>query len=386
MKKLHNNKFLFLTTLFVIFSCLLYFSCRQDSIFYDISFEPAPKKPIIEGGPTNIVVVNNQVFAGSRMDNRIFAYGNTQSGLEWSSISLGGGSLGDLATDGYNLYALVFPGGNPLRSSQIRRYNFQTRSWDGGVSIEGYAIQTIYGAGNSIFAGIRANPNSQNFAIAYYDTSSNSFSIIHQGTSLLTGAAMGGSGTIHLATAGDGIFAFTGSGVTGPLTGTAGVSFSGITEVSGDIVAVSSSGGIFHDVGGSFTSSSFGVYFTGALTVWQDPNNNFRPSLLLMGIRGRGNSLNQGYREMLLINGRPTFDIRIPGEGTPSSVVSRARYSAAVGRHPVESILQIPDITDGGPLDYRILSLEEGWEPPIFASTSRNGLWSYRNGEWNAED
>ena len=382
MKKLYEKRFLFLTAIIL---CIMLFSCSQDSIFYDISFEPSPKTPVIPGGPSNIIVANNYVYAGSRMGNSIFAYGRTSDGIGWNEISLQGASLGDLATDGQSLYALVFPGGNPLRESEVRRFNSSSSRWESGASIQGYAIQSIFGAGNNIFVGIRSNPNSQNFSIALYNPSSNSFSIIHTGTSLLTGAAAGASGT-YLATAGDGIFAYTGGGVTGPLIGTAGVSFSGIAEVGGSIVAVTGTGGIFHDSPGIFTSASFGVNFTGALSVWQDPNNSYRPTLLLMGIRARGSSINQVYREMVLNNGFPTFNIRVPGDSSPSSVASRSRYAAAVGRHPVESILQIPDISNGGPIDYRSYSGDPDWAPPIFASTSRQGLWSYRNGEWNTEE
>jgi hypothetical protein len=123
------------------------------------------------------------------------------------------------------------------------------------------------------------------------------------------------------------------------------------------------------------------------MSLWADRDNQWRQSLLLVGIRSRGTSIVNGYREIVLDqNGNPTTTIRIPGEETPSSVRSRARYTASIGLHPVEAILQLPDISSGGPLDYRAYTSDPDWEPPIFAATSRNGLWSYRNGTWNAEE
>jgi hypothetical protein len=107
----------------------------------------------------------------------------------------------------------------------------------------------------------------------------------------------------------------------------------------------------------------------------------------LAGIRGRGSSIVNGYREIVLDrDGFPTGTVRMPGDETPSSVRNRARYTASIGRHPVEAIMQIPDTSRGGPLDYSVFTSDPDWEPPIFASTSRSGLWSYRNGLWNAEE
>jgi len=146
--------------------------------------------------------------------------------------------------------------------------------------------------------------------------------------------------------------------------------------VGGNIVAVGADGTVYTDIGGSFINFNAGVNFTGAMGVWLDRNNQFKPSLLLMGIRGRGSSLTHGYREMILDNGKPSFNIKSPGDDSPTSVVNKAKYSAGIGTHPVESILQLP----------RDFTNDPAWDPPIFAATSKNGLWAYRKGEWNAEE
>jgi hypothetical protein len=220
----------------------------------------------------------------------------------------------------------------------------------------------------------------------YLDPSTSTFNLAIDQTSLLKGAIQSSSGYIYLITEGSGIFRFSGGAINGPLNGTSKASITGIIEAGGVILAVSSNGNIYTENQGEFTSVSAGVNFTGALNFWYDPNNQYRPALLLMGIRGKGTSLTHGYREMVLENGKPSTIIKIPGEDSPTSVKNGAKYKAGIGVHPVEGILQIPDRSQGGPLDYRAYSGIPDWEPPIFAATSKNGLWAYRNGEWNAEN
>jgi len=382
-----NNTRIKRLNLFLVVLFLILVSCGQDSIFYDISNEPEPKDPLIDGSPTNIVVLKNRIFTGTRMGNKIYYYASSDDNLSWKTITLPTGYLGDLATDGVDLYVLVFLNRDPLKSSMVRRYNLYTDTWDMSYTVSGYSIQTIFGAGNKIFAGGQYQGDRQNFAILFLEHESNSLTVIKYGTSLLKGAAQNNSGTIHLATAGSGMFVFNERSLdTSPVSGTDKANLSGIINVGGSIVAVSADGTIYSDVSGRFRTADAGVNFTGAMCVWLNSKNQWRPSLLLLGIRGRGSSLSHGYREMVLDNGKPTFNIKSPGDDSPTSVVNKAKYSASIGTHPVESIMQIPDINSGGPLSYHIFTGDPDWEPPIFASTAKSGLWSYREGEWNAED
>jgi hypothetical protein len=220
----------------------------------------------------------------------------------------------------------------------------------------------------------------------YYDPSKAVLNLAIDQTSLLKSVISSSSGHIYLATEGSGIFRFSGGAINGPLNGTSKASIVGIIETGGVILAVSSNGSVFTENHGEFLSFSAGVNFTGALNIWHDPNNSYRPTLLLMGIRGKGTSLNHGYREMVLDNGKPSTVINEPGRDSPTSVKSRAKYTAGIGVHPVEDIMQVPDKSQGGPLDYRAYSGISGWEPPIFAATAKSGLWAYHDGEWNAEN
>ena len=374
---------------FLIVLTLILFSCGQDSVFYDISNEPEPKDPLIDGSPTNIVLFKNRIFSGTRMSNKIYYYANNDDTFSWKTITLPTGYLGDLATDGEYLYVLIFRDRDPLKSSMIRKYNFDTDTWDMNYTISGYSIQTIFGAGNKIFAGGQYTSNRQNFAILFLDQESNSLTVIKYGTSLLKGAAQSTSGIIYLATAGSGMYVFNEKSLdTSPARGTDKANINGIISVGNYIVAVSADGTIYADTStsGRFRNANVGVNFTGAMCVWLDRKNQWRPSLLLLGIRGRGTSLTHGYMEMLLDNGKPAFNIKSPGDDSPTSVINKAKYTASIGTHPVESIMQIPDASAGGPLTYRNFTGDPEWEPPIFASTAKSGLWSYREGEWNAED
>jgi hypothetical protein len=389
-----NSTFINKLKIFLAILLLFLFSCSQDSIFYDISNEPEPKDPLIDGSPTNIVAVKNKIYAGTRFGNKIFCYANNNGTLGWNTINLPSGYLGQLATDGEDLYALIFQNRDPLNSSEIRKYNISSNSWGTRYSLSSYSIQTIFGAGKRIFAGGQSGANRQDFAIIFFNNATNSLNIIKYGTSLLRGAAQDASGAVYLATAGSGMFIFNISKEnsdeisysTTPVTGTEKANLNGIINVGGNIVAVGADGNVYSNIGGSFNNFNAGVNFTGAMSVWLDRNNQFKPSLLLMGIRGKGSSLTHGYREMILDNGKPSFNIKSPGDDSPTSVVNKAKYAAGIGTHPIESIMQLQDVSNGGPLNYSSYISDPDWEPPIFASTAINGLWAYRKGEWNAEE
>jgi len=556
----------------LLFAGLILFSCGQDAVFYNISIEPEPKDPIIPGSPTNLVVVSNMVFAGTQQGSDIWFYNGG-----WGRLSRPGGSIGGLATDGTALYALVFPTGEPMQSSVIKRYH--NGIWTESYSAPGYSIQSIYGAGDKIFAGAHYRTNVApyySYAILYLN--GGILETVKIETSFLKGAAEKSGIGVFLATAGSGILLFDGTAV-GPssVSGTANVNFTGIIETGGIIVATSNenngSGSIYvsNSTGTLFSPTSSSAIFTGAMCVWKqyeapvptatqsvivnpavvtvrkndtwqfdavvsglgdpgvtwsvtgaslgtviDSNGEltidtdessttltitatsvedtslmgtarvfvveddniygyvtitgnpalgetlvadtsltalgtpsfqwkrngvdipggtdasytltaldhgenisvtvecdgytgslsanvtvlvssgmpWKPALLLLGIRGQGTSTTHGYRELVLdkTTGRPIpGTLRAPGdEPFLSSVTSKPKYTASLGKHPVHAILQVPDISENGPLSYSasIAAYGSTWEPPIFASTSKDGLWvyTYWDDQWNAQD
>ena len=398
MKKvlsLVSTTHLFRTGFLVLFAGLIILSCAQDSLFYNISIEPEPKDPRIPGTPTNMAVVNSRVYVGTRMSKKInyYYYDPVASRTKWGSMSSPGGSLIDLASDGTYLFALVFPGGSPRRSV-IKRYNFTSADWDEEISSGDYSIHSLYSAGGEIFAGGQNKSNYLKYAILHCDSDLSSFDATTEtGNALLTGAAEAG-GDIYLATSGSGIFKFDGSDITPLVDAASGKNITGIIETGGVIVAVSD-GTVYSDLEtpGTFTAYSSGGNFSGAMCVWKEYDGaTWVPKLLLLGINGEGTSTNLGYRELELedTGGKPRAAalIKSPGNSSPTTVIKNSKYSASIGKHPVEAILQIPDELDNGPLKYDdSIADDPDWQPPIFASTVKNGLWSYvyKDDQWNAE-
>ncbi|MDR3171287.1 MAG: hypothetical protein LBU17_06605, partial [Treponema sp.] len=131
----------------------------------------------------------------------------------------------------------------------------------------------------------------------------------------------------------------------------------------------------------SFTVTSSGYNFTGALALSQTKVNEEVPvHLLLLGIHGSTSSTTHGYREIVLNTDRTlpsNLGLNTPGRDSDHSSVSNYdTYNSTLGKHPVISMLQAPDKIDT--------------HMTLFAATTKNGLWSYRsrNGEWqwNAEE
>jgi hypothetical protein len=372
--------------------CFTVMSCRQDAIFYAISIDVEPVEPLIGGSPTNIITVGDNIYAATRWGKKIYQF----NGHGWSQIAGPGGNVYELASDGTDLFALVFPGGDPLKSAEVRKYN--AGAWTHIPNDSRYLIHTIYGAGGKIFAGGQERGDYRKFGILCYYCGS--FNVIKSGTSLLRGAAAGAApNDIYLATSGSGIFKYD-SGANSIDEGfVSGIESQnqnvlGIIASGGYITAVSSNGNILisdSPVTG-FTAYPQGVVFTGAMCVWkdyavEDPVPSWKPKLLLLGIQDEGSYTTHGYREVLIgDDGKPSSVVKIPGStaGTPipSSVSNEDKYEVSIGKHPVMSILQVPPdfIPEYASYD------PTAWEPPIFASTQKDGLWSYRDGQWNAED
>lgn len=373
-------KYLVRTAFLILLAGFIFLSCGQDPIFYQISNEPEAKDPLIAGNPTNIVVSGTSLFAAARQGKKVYCY----TGDRWQHHSTPGGAIGELASDGTDLYALIFPNREPLKASKIMKYG--ASGWQDvpkDSSAEAYSIQTIYGAEGEVFAGASIGGA---YSILHIDAGT--LIEIKTGTSMLKGVAYDGTADHYLATMGSGIYKFTSGAINAaPETGTEGANMVGILNTGGNIVAVSSDGSVYSRSAGTFTAiQSAGPNFTGAMSIWNQYDSvgdSWAPALLLLGIRGSGSSLTHGYREMTLTAGIPEVGIRSPGDSSPTSIANKSKYTASLGKHPVEAIIQVPQIIPIYPAD---MTTNPSWMPPIFASTAKNGLWSYRNGVWNAEE
>ena len=422
-------KKIFFTALLGFLSLFIFLSCNQDPIFWLISLEREELPPRIPGSPTNMVVVPHKpdcptscaidcnkkyLFVATRFGRDIQRYSNGN----WSTIARPGEAIGELATDGNHLYALTFPGGDPWSQGIIRK--FDGNAWHDVVTsaASDYSIQKIYGVNGYIFAaGARRSDNSVHYTVFYIDTGNTPLQLrpLDGISAPLSGAVRVGNtiylATMHMsATAAGGIFSVTapGPGALPPAVLVGGTADFNITGIIGfedngawSVIAVSNEpahnqGYLFikNDSDSDFSYLSTSHNFTGALAIWKHfvEGEGWVPGLVLLGARDHRPNREQGYREMVITGAagarRPATatlgGVRGRPADYPSSVANRARYTANLGRYPVHSLIQVPhgviqypDMTDP---DF------ENWEPPIFAGTSRRGLWAYRNNNWNTED
>jgi hypothetical protein len=360
------------TLAMALLSGFLFFSCNQDAIFFDISVETEPKDPRIEGSPTNIVVskvggAESAVYAASIGSSKIHRYKNGN----WTTFSAPGGAIGQLAATDNNtnsyLYAIS-------RNNTVYRINSNGNA-DVNAS-PGGTLQSVYGAGSKVFVG---RGSVDNYSVVCYDDStfpSSSPGDLSSVSGLLTGAAWDGA-NYYIATT-SGIYKINSSNTVE--SESVPGHFMGIICVTDYIIAITHDGTLHYFTHASSWLPSVvserslsGGPYTGAMSPWS-PDGTGTKELLLLGVIG--SSMTRGYREVTLtIRGAPSGSVATPGSTSTSSVGNKARYEAAIGKHAVYSILQVPNTVE-------ILS----GKPVIFASTYKNGLWSLRGDEWNAEE
>jgi hypothetical protein len=314
------------------FSLLLFAACNQDPIFHNISNEVKPKDPLIDGSPSKLVERSGSLYVAN---GRLWKY----SDGGWTRVEGSPPNIYDIA-GGSTLYLLQ------LRGSETAVYSWNDTEAIPLENATGYSmIQGLYDSGSGVVAGAM-RPDSEDYAVL--TVSGNSLSLRRTIPYPLTGV----SGSFY-ATSG-GIFSgLSGTSISGSYTNIAG-----IISTSRGVIAVTSGGTILEVSGSSVTAHSTSVSFTGALAVY----NRGSVNLLLLGIKG--NTYDLGYREMKL-NG--SWDLYTPGEMAPdSSVADEDKYMATLGQHAVSSLRYYGSV--------------------LFASTQKDGLWSYRNNEWNAEE
>jgi len=412
-----------------LLTSIIILSCSWDPIFYNISMEQAPRRATITGSPQNMVITRDSLYVWTLRGSNIWRFENSgdADSWQWNRITSPGHPIGGLAAvefdnGEYHLYAVVYPGGSPA-NSRIMRYNdYEWVHVPMGDNIENlYSIGHLHSAGGQLFARAQLTSNLVTYAILRFvpDPSSGDFAtkgaldVPRTDSHInLRGVAERNS-NIYLATARAGIFRVDeASDVLTPFTPASDFDITGIIETGGDIVVVgnSSTGGVVHVLRGAGASwddepRTFGVFFNGGMSVWREfypaftdaanpHNDGWRPRLLLLGVRTNSHNVN-GYREIVLDPATGNVDtssspfINNPGILDFSSVRNNSIYRASIGTRSVRFIQQVPNL---GGIFYPALKYMEsefyGWQPPIFASTSRDGLWAYnfRNDRWNADD
>ncbi|GHU46692.1 hypothetical protein FACS1894200_00770 [Spirochaetia bacterium] len=337
------------------FTLFLLTGCDQDPIFYHISNEVPPKDPRIKGTPTDIVKYGSSIYVASMGGSTVHQYENG-----WNTISAPGGKVRGLAatSNPAALYALTFAKLEPSNST-VKKYN---GSWSTIVNNTGYTyLQKICAAEDKLFVWA-SQGYSESGAILYED--GGDLKVVLEGVKTLNGAVKGtNDGLYYLGTA-SGLYS-TDLSTTTQINSTP---IMGVTKVTGnDTIVAAARGSILYKVGSTagFSTSSSGDRLSGGMAVYDNGPRKF----LLFGLETTS-STNQGYREMALSSSGDfpvgSLSLRHPGDTSPSTVNSLGQYDASIGIHAVRHIFHV-----GGDI--------------IFASTAKDGLWSYR-GEWNGED
>jgi hypothetical protein len=343
----------------------LVINCTQEPLFYDIANEIPPIEPIIGGGPSRIVELGGNLYVAN---GSVWEY----DGNWWYTIDQPPGHIKAVASTGGELFALNRDGALYRRNGSI---------WDNVGAPP--TTEQIFGANGYLFAGVRTGTagTANGYSILSMSDSGTALSPIQDNTGLLTGAVYL-SGQYFLGTKGQGIYRTNNPPSSSTIQYLSGSLILGLINHGTTILAVMVNSSdnctvLRLDSSGDFVSTGVSGGFSGALASWTDNNNN--SSLLLLGLQRSSGSYGYGYRELEVNNsGVPLSGLRIPGESTPSSVILDYQYTNAIGQHAVNALHVVAGSSDG-----------EG-RPIIFASTQKDGLWSYcsRGGQpqWNGED
>jgi hypothetical protein len=379
--------------LLLLVSVMVFFgACNQDPIFYSISQEVELRDPQIRGTPTNMVVFGDSLYVANR--TTLYRYGTPQGSNEaaWGPVAQPGGYI-----KGVSALAITKAGLFILTDDGLKQFKADGTGWDPvPVTYDGEAgsyanLQSIYGdpAGDHLFAAgwnRTTSENSRDYAILYLDGTA--LKALKTGIHRPNGLAYDTTNAKYFAsTRGSGIFAISNPPTDpgNPVNGSGDNISSIITLDDGAIVAVRRDGEVIslnsagtfvnkHDLTDRSTST--------ALAKWRQPGPPGGPfQLLLAGIQGSSSSLTSyvnGYREIPLENGTlpATVTSDTPGNSSTPSVANPERYASSLGKLHVNHLFQVP------------YEIDE--KMPVFASTQKDGLYSYRDhgdGDeyWNAE-
>ncbi|MDR0600548.1 MAG: hypothetical protein LBG84_10825 [Treponema sp.] len=377
-----------------LFWAFLSAGCDQEPLFWNISQEVAPIKPIIGGAPSRIVslaapglepalyVSNGDVW---EFDLNVLPAARRMS-------SQPGGRIKTLAaavsgSEGY-LFSLDWEG-------NLKRNKRTSSGWAGWTLItKDSGLQQIFGAEDYLFAGAA---DGNGYRLLSMAANGASLTSIKNNCGLLMGAAEAG-GNYFLGLMGDGVYVTPTPAAAisvGVVSGSEGRIIGLVPLFAGGIGAAATGAAALRapeNTGGecailSFTSGgaldfsqTIGTDFSGAMANWEGQNGE---KLLLLG-RHDG-----GYREFHL----DPRTLYTPGTEGALSVEQGSRYNSTLAKYAVTSLICAPrPSTYPAPLNGVYTGFNVDGRPIIFASTSMNGFWSYRYrsrdgfSQWNGED
>ena len=365
--------------------CVVLLGCDQEPLFFDIATEYPPIKPVIKGHPTQIVATTSSPspWEGKLYvtNGDIWVYNAAPGQCYWARMYNPSGTVRELAVAGNMLFAL---------DSDGKIYRFNDPIWESiTVAVGAGKPERIFGAGTILFAGSRTGAvGKDGYCVLAMNAAGTAMNKIIENTSLLMGAAYDGSVNYYLGTNGKGIYSPTNSTtVLDPDTDVIHeASIIGLVAHKTIIVGVTAEGHIVYEsTPGTFTTvSGYSHQFTGALASWTQDGTNY---LLLVGLQRSSNPFGYGYRELVWKSGdnfNTNLQLYTPGENPISSVTTDLQYISAIGKHPINHLFVMPYDADPA-----IPRADADGRPIIFASTVKNGLWSYRTrsdkAQWNGE-
>jgi hypothetical protein len=388
------DKVKLLTRIVALSTTLFAMGCNQDAIFYYISGETAPTKPLIRGSPSKIVSVdaNGTDEGGENLylaNGRIWGYDLSTS--IWSRSPGPGGYVVDVASvsDGAKdvLYALADRAVSKYDGSGWTKVSHSTESAEYGF------VQNIFGAKDILFAtGAKSVGDEYEYAILYCKPQDSEFTVLSLalGNSCLSGAGKVG-GDYYLATMGTGVYKASGASLTAEPAKSIGdkdipssiAGFFQTTEPEA-IIGISRNGIVLYinaAAGLRVDDTSLGGTYTGALALTDlpEPHDDGFDKLLLLGYQGSKSSYEHGYMELKFKSSDGTYEkTRVPGAAQPSSVSDYRQYDSSIRRYPVTALWVLEPV---GEAPY----------PVIFAATNNQGLYSYRarsdgGWQWNHEE
>jgi hypothetical protein len=354
----------------------------NDSIYYTISQEVIPIEARIKGGPTNFVIFKDYMYVAS--GSKLFRYKNENWDEE---IPRPGGRIKQLASTGSHLYALCYNDDNPTGSTVLRRYGGDGSSWleINGDTDDYNTFQSVYSANGELFIGAERN---NIFAILHIDNDRIKPLTITGLRAKLCGAVF--YETVYfLCTEGHvqnnektgGIYIYDADFFPSPIliSKTNGVRFTGIINLKDSVAAIDRSGKLYSVTLSGISDDPIATLdreSTGALAIWRDADTN-TPRLLLAGRGSLVEGYTYGYMELNITSGVFSGNFSEPGENSLSSITDNNKelYISTIGKESVTHIFQAP--------------IEVDAKMTLFASTQKNGVWSYkvRDGklQWNAE-
>jgi hypothetical protein len=302
----------------------------------------------------------------------IYEYNGNEGISTWDQVTITGnnGNIFQLASTSSHIYALCDEAGKrSVKSAE----NFKTF---GESILPDHNVQSIYAQENQLFVGAGEIGS---FYVLYHDTENNNFpKLIDTGNSMINGIAYDGTNYYlsakDLTTLNGGcIYVINLDGGGASAIGN-DIPFMGMISLDTAVFAIDRNGNLY-SVPDLTKVASFGSKLaTGTLAVWR---NNNEPRLLIAGRQDEmKNAVNYeyGYLELeinsLEIRGTTFNEPGPENSNSISSINNSELYKSTIGKHPVNHIFQANDGT-------------------LFASTQKNGLWSYRKrdgvDQWNAE-